>query len=547
MKELEVNKLTIGELLSKNFFFSVPSYQRPFSWEQANFEELIDDISTASPENSYFLGTIVLHRRDGKNNYDVVDGQQRLTSLLILLACLRDAVDDQDFKNDTQSKLVEPKNVVDGIPERIRVEVRDRSAFSDLVAKSGGTKGGESFQTKPDPLRRYLIAISAFAGRIEKMSQPEVQRVIRFISQRCLVMVLSTENFDEAFRLFSIVNDRGKQLRRIDVLKATNISPEFIVLDSERDKIASEWENLENEIGETTFESIFYLLRLSLLKDKPQGDLLKEFDERVFKAKRIQKGQIFIDFAFNYARVYKQIFIDRDIVPTNDRAFHRFRALIHIMDAEFQASEWRATIVSYALKFGSKSLYEFCLRIEKLFLDHWLNAVRKDERYSAYSAILNGIEQAKKPTDALAAVVYDEAKIRKAIVDSRAYGASYCKYVLLRLELATAEHVKVNEFDVRSIEHVLPQNPDAGSKWLKVHDAKKLDEYVHSFGNLVLLSKGKNSSSSNLEFDEKKKKYLAARVSDFPRSIQVLDYKEWTKAVIEQRTKDAADLVMQDP
>jgi hypothetical protein len=78
------------------------------------------------------------------------------------------------------------------------------------------------------------------------------------------------------------VNDRGRQLRRIDILKAQNISPDAIAIEATRDKVAKQWETMENEIGEDNFESILFAMRMILVKEKPQEDLLAEFDKRVF-------------------------------------------------------------------------------------------------------------------------------------------------------------------------------------------------------------------------------------------------------------------------
>jgi hypothetical protein len=75
----------------------------------------------------------------------------------------------------------------------------------------------------------------------------------------------------------------------------------------------------------------------------------------------------------------------------------------------------------------------------------------------------------------------------------------------------------------------------------------KTKEYVNKIGNLVLLSKGKNSAASNMGFPEKKKNYLEKRVSDYPRSIQVLQYGDWLKKTIDDRTLEAKKLILQDP
>src|ERR1700692_4542246 len=126
MEKLDAKTRAIGNLLSQEFFFRIPEYQRPFSWDTDNFDDLIDDIVSANKDQKYFLGTIVLHHRADQGHYDVVDGQQRLTSLMILLACLRDLVHDQEYKLGIQAKILQQKNVVDGIPEKVRLEVKDR-------------------------------------------------------------------------------------------------------------------------------------------------------------------------------------------------------------------------------------------------------------------------------------------------------------------------------------------------------------------------------------------------------------------------------------
>jgi uncharacterized protein with ParB-like and HNH nuclease domain len=86
---------------------------------------------SANKDQEYFLGTIVLHQQ--KDHFDVVDGQQRLTSVMILFACLRDLVQNEAYKNGLQVKILQQKNVVDGIPEKVRLEVKDRKLFTKVV------------------------------------------------------------------------------------------------------------------------------------------------------------------------------------------------------------------------------------------------------------------------------------------------------------------------------------------------------------------------------------------------------------------------------
>jgi hypothetical protein len=443
-----------------------------------------------------------------KGNYEVVDGQQRLTSLMILLACLRDKVDDEDFKAGLQDKILQRKNVVDGIPEKVRLEVKDREIFAEAVVTAGGTEKERREKDLPEPQWRYIQALNTFKDRLKNLPEKEIREVITFLNQKCVVIYLATSTFDDAFRLFTIVNDRGKQLRRIDVLKSINIAPDVVTKKSVRDRIAQRWEELEKDVGETTFESVFHLIRLILLKDKPQGDLLKEFQDRIFAKGTLTKGEPFVDLVFEYVELYKKVFDDRDIVPTNDAEHTKYKALIHIMDSEFRASEWRACLLFFAKKFNGESVYDFCLKIEKVYLQQWFGGVRKDERYSDYSKILGLIETSKKPHDVLDGIKYDEDAIRTAIGRKNLYGAGYSKYVLLRLELIASEHDVIKEFNAKSIEHVLPQTPELTGYWADHHDLSKIPEYVNSVGNLVLMSKGKNSSARNYDFATKKERYL---------------------------------------
>ncbi|MBL8238529.1 MAG: DUF262 domain-containing protein [Bryobacterales bacterium] len=411
MEKLDAKTRAIGNLLSQDFFFRIPEYQRPFSWDTDNFEDLVDDIVLANKDQEYFLGTFVLHHISVEGHYDVVDGQQRLTSIMILLACLRDLVQDEQYKSGIQEKILQQKNVVDGIPEKVRLEVKDRQAFGAIVVARDGTSTGKKLFGLPDPESRYVNAVNIFRSKLAPLSQEELERTIKFLNQKCVVIYLATAAFEDAFRLFTIVNDRGKQLRRIDILKAINISPDVITKTTVRDKVAQQWEDLENVLGESTFENVFHLVRLVILKDKPQGDLLKEFRDRI---KTVPRGEPFFNLVFEYAKLYIAIFVDRDILPESASQHNKFRGLIHLMDAEFSASEWRACLLFFAKRFNGHRFYEFCLRLEKVYLGQWVNGVRKDERYAAYSEILGLIETAKKPDDVISGVAIDEDAIAEA-------------------------------------------------------------------------------------------------------------------------------------
>jgi uncharacterized protein with ParB-like and HNH nuclease domain len=547
MNNLEGKTEIIGKIFSSDFFFRIPDYQRPFAWDEKNFSELIDDLWTAQRDQQYFLGTIVLHKREGINTYDVVDGQQRLTSLLILIAVLRDLIGDEKFKEQLQGKITQEENKVDSIPEKPRIEVKDRAIFRELVLTTDGTDTTKRIEELAEPGVRYLQAIRVFKETLCNHSQIDLEKFTQFVNQKCMIIYLSTSTFNDAFRLFTIVNDRGKQLRRIDILKAQNISPDAVVSDAIRDKLSKDWENLENDLGESILESILHLIRMIHIKDKPQEDLFGEFENRIFKKGLLTKGEKFIDEVKIYGNLYQSIFIDKDYIANDAKNYTRYRTMIHIMNSEFEASEWRSCVLFFAKRFNRSKFYEFLLLVEKVYLSDWTRGIRKDERFVTYAKILRHIESSKKPEEVISQIYYDETPIKKAITANNFYNTGYAKYFLLRLEILASENDVYKEIYAKSIEHIFPAKPKADSGWRKDINFKEHIDVVNSIGNLVLLSKSKNSSANNHEFDIKKDKYLKERVSDYPRSIQILSEPDWTIAKIKDKTLKLAEIVIQDP
>ncbi len=306
---------------------------------------------------------------------------------------------------------------------------------------------------------------------------------------------------------------------------------------------------MENNLGEKNFEGLFNLLRLIYIKGKPQQDLLYEFENRIFKQAGLPSaGRAFLDSVAEYVKLYDALFVARDFLDSSDEEV-KFKVMMWAMVNYFSASEWQACILSYAKKFGKSGAYEYLLALERVYVTHWVEAMRKDERYAVYTDLLKAIDSNKSYSDAIAAAKErsDDRKIREGCLVDNFYGVGYCRYMLLRAEISAGDNDDLREYTVRSVEHILPQNPKIGSQWLTWFSEQEISQVVNKAGNLVLLSKGKNSSASNKELAEKKTTYLKPRVSDFPRSVQVLGYDTWSRAIIDERTAQFADLILQEP
>ena len=145
--KIQATEYSLQKVFSKNFAFTIPLYQRPYSWTNEQAGELLEDLITALGDGNeqideispYFLGSIVLIKEEDKPDAEVVDGQQRLSTLTILLAVLRTLVQPQYVKTFTKL-LYEEGDIFLNEPNRYRLTLakRDAEFFQKYIQNEGG-------------------------------------------------------------------------------------------------------------------------------------------------------------------------------------------------------------------------------------------------------------------------------------------------------------------------------------------------------------------------------------------------------------------------
>ena len=143
MKTLEASELSLAKVLSGDYSFTIPTYQRPYAWKTDQTLQLLDDVEgslTRGADETYFLGSIVLVQQEGPNAFDVIDGQQRLTTLTILLSVLRSLSTDTGIAADLDDRLVEKGSALEGKSARPRLVIRPRDSpfFRGYIQDRGG-------------------------------------------------------------------------------------------------------------------------------------------------------------------------------------------------------------------------------------------------------------------------------------------------------------------------------------------------------------------------------------------------------------------------
>jgi hypothetical protein len=537
-----------GKIFSNDFVFRIPLYQRPYSWKREQAEELLDDLlgfvgdkKSVDEMNPYFLGSIVLIKEDHKPESEVVDGQQRLTTLTILLSVIRSLLKPDDAKGLTEF-IYEKGNPISRTKDRFRLTLRDRDAkfFQDYIQLEGQLD--KLSKLDPGPLSDSQRYIRANAGtlheRLSKLGDDRRLLLAQFIIEQCLLVVVSTPDFDSAYRIFSILNNRGLDLSHSDILKSEIIGN---IPTKEQDVYGKKWEDAEEDLGREAFSDLFSFIRTVFRKLKLKGTVLSEFKEYVI-SKVPDPKKLIDEVLIPYADAYSDIMGGTyESAAGADDVNMLFRWLKRIDN-----TDWMPPAILFLSKNRNdpKALKKFFTDLERLAAVLMLLRASINERIERFGRIVTGIEKSDdlyKADSPLQLTPQEKADAAKAL-DDDIYGLlpALRQYLLLRLDSLLSGGGATYDYDLITIEHVLPQTPDAGSQWETWFPTQAdRDSRVHRIGNLVLLTRRKNSSARNYEFDKKKTSYFSkGGVSPFSITTQVLHEKEWTSAVVDKRQAD---------
>jgi len=308
--EIKSEKILVKEIFS-TLWFRIPEYQRPYIWGSDEIDDLLDDLIFAhdkKPNQEYFLGSFVYQSKKAGSvpgqqfdENDLLDGQQRMTTLLMLFACIRDLSDNPKVKASCQRSIFQEGDDIDGIPERTRIAFAIRQDVQDFVDRFIKTEDGtvkepeleELSDKASDPsvrnMARAVLKIRKdLAGQMKSLEGPlNLDSFIRFVRNRLLLIYVATENLDDAFRLFTILNDRGVPLRNSDILKSQNLGA--LKSEVEKAKYAKLWEQAEGELGDD-FDRFLNHIRTILLKDKARLNLLDEYEHKIYHPREKDKS-----------------------------------------------------------------------------------------------------------------------------------------------------------------------------------------------------------------------------------------------------------------
>ncbi|HWX67948.1 MAG TPA: DUF4357 domain-containing protein [Rhodanobacter sp.] len=542
---LSAKEQPLSKVFSDEYVFTIPGYQRPYAWGIDQAQELLDDLlgymragsSKLDEVAPYFLGSIVLIKREAVPGSTVVDGQQRLTTLTLLLACIRATVQDEMVRKGITKRIYEQGDVVTATENHYRVSLRerDRQFFRDYVQHEGGIEKLILLNNVlPDSRGKLRANARHFMDALEDLDAATLVRLVQFIATRCYLVTVSTPDLDSAYRIFGVMNSRGLDLGATDILKAEIIGA---VDTASRDAYTERWEQLEEDLGRDGFGELFSHIRMVYRKAKPKGTVLKEFRDHVGPKDSVA----FIDEVLQpMAQAFREL-TDADYASQKhaEAVNGTFRLLNRI---EFK--DW----VPPALTFFSlhrnepEAMLRFFRDLERLAYSMLVRRSGVNERIERYSSLTEAIEGKRDlyATDSPLQLTPREQHETYAALNGPLYethSARALSVILLRLDELVSGGGATYDHDIVTVEHVLPQQPKAESIWLAwMPSPQSRLDWVHRLGNLALLTRKKNSAAGNYDFDRKKSAYFSkGGVSPFALTTQVLRHQQWTTVELDER------------
>lgn len=552
-KKISGAEYPLAKIFSSDFDYIIPTYQRPYAWTSVQAGELFSDLHhfyTKEKDDTYFLGSIVLIKEEGKPYAEVIDGQQRLTTLTILLSSLT-AKATGSIRDAFNRYLCEPGNELEGLSQKPRLSLRerDRDFFKHFVqeVRLDDLVSLDPAQLQNESQRNIQANAKLFQERLEAAfghDQKALTAFGGFLVQRCFLVAVSTPSQQSAFRVFSVLNSRGLDLLPTDIIKSDVIGK---VAPTLQDEYNDAWEELEVETGRDGFAEVFGHIRMIYAKEKARKALLEEFRDKVIPQASSAESLV-LDIIQPFTDAY---LIAKQCQYASTANAAEVNALLGWLN-RIDNSDWLPPAMRFLADKGANAVYVlwFFRKLERLASYMHICGHDVNMRIERYAQVLQGLEAVHSVDAPVAAVELSQREILQmlASLDGRIYEltARRRNYLILRLDSFLSDGAASYNSSLLTIEHVLPQTVPLGSEWEAWWpDAQQRETWVHRIANLVPLNQRRNSAAQNYDFDPKKKAYFGGRygVSSYVLTTQVLSTPSWTPEVVARRQDDLLTLM----
>ncbi|MDE3229732.1 MAG: DUF1524 domain-containing protein, partial [Chloroflexota bacterium] len=373
-------------------------------------------------------------------------------------------------------------------------------------------------------------------------------RLAQFLAQRCLLVVVSTPDLSSAYRIFSVLNDRGLDLSYADILKAEVIGelPEV-----EQSEYTLRWEQVEESLGREAFNDLIGHIRSVYRRTRKRGDILDSFRQDVIRALHDSR-RLIDDVVVPYGASF-YVILNATYQASDPALAAKINQTLRWLN-RIDNADWVAPALMYLKLHHDKAdrVLRFLTDLERLAASLMIRRQyghRREQRYWRIQAVIRQGEDLAESESPLQLTPHEREETIQALG-----GEIYLmppqprNYLLQRLDSALAGTGATYDYKVITVEHVLPRNPPPKSEWTKWFPSPAIRaRWTNKLGNLALLSRVKNMQAENYSFEVKKKTYFTGKdgVAPFALTTQTLRESEWTPQVVERRQRELIDTLAQ--
>ena len=359
-------------------------------------------------------------------------------------------------------------------------------------------------------------------------------QLAKYIIQKCIIVIVTSSDEDMAFRIFNVLNDRGKDLTFADILKSEILEK---VRETEQEVYTQKWEDSEEELGIEKFKDFFSHLRAIFVKKKAEKTVLEEIRTSLKPSEKPEKfiDRILIPFANAYSNIEKEDYTATQFPEQINASFNRLKRSNH--------TDWLPSAIYFVALHpnASRKIMEFLQQLEKLTLGMIAQKISLNERIERY-ALVNGIIERDEDLYAPGSAFLLNDKDRQAIINTLRtpdlYHKQLVKPVLAKIEEQMNDGSITIHYDSLSIEHILPQHPTV-AYWLERFPVMERSRLTDGLGNLSLITVRKNSQAKNYEFRKKITVYfkMDGRASNLGMVNQLSEYPDWNPETVSARSR----------
>ncbi|MGL2730946.1 DUF262 domain-containing protein [Helicobacter pylori] len=562
MAKIDSYEWYLKDTLKKGLYHQIPIYQRPYQWTEENCEKLLDDLFfnyEDDRESDYFCGSLVLVKSDPNSKtetYDIVDGQQRLSTFILLAKVLADLYNGLDpeyleyLQESWKDRHTERK--------RLSFNTIGSNAEDDFAYALEHFNDSQASKNKNNK-NNYLKNAICLKDYLMKKEIKNINSFIEWLYSNVKFITIICPSIDKALRIFNVLNTRGLPLNATDIFKGELLKE--LAKEEDQKKLVSRWNALNQKCSDNdlTMETLFswYLDYLNPVtsKEKMEKELVTWFN--ILNKPPLEYLKGVEDFYNAYC----------EILEMQDRHAH----LLSYKDDDYLHVILCASILHHYSDQDIEALKELLV---KFYYQDWVAGQTKSTRSQTCFNIIIALKE-KKSVGYIASIVVKKylddknitQRFKENLQDNNLYTKfyfdgksvkknSWLKPVLILVEYFISDdprpkRIEKNDFHV---EHILPQKPDPLSQWVKDFSEEERGLYTHSLANLTLLGSTKNAQASNLDFKEKKEIYMGNAVklgkdkrgrekpfkvmTCYKMTIDVAQYTEWTPTSLEKRKEE---------